>query len=82
MKHVMKNDLIKRSKDQNLNTVIEIVSNVEHVGFNHKFQDGYNLLQEIDTRFGTTFDVVSCFIKSISQLKDIIVFKSGEAIEK
>lgn len=84
---VMKNvitaePIISSEISKNLNLVKSIVSTVKHADFNQEMPDGYSLLQESPTRFGTTFDVVKRFLKSAEQLQLLISSKSGDSKDK
>lgn len=54
-----------------LKTMKEIVNYVKSAGLNDHLPDGFKLVQEVDTRFGTTFDVVERFVKSAAVLSEI-----------
>lgn len=83
MKHAMYDVRIQKSEiSKNLSSIKKIVSTVKHANFNEDLPEGYKLIQEVETRFGTTFDTVKRFIKSVSNLKSVLKTKSGDAAEK
>lgn len=72
MKTVIQSPKIKDSEIfRNLNCVKKIVSTIKHAGLNEKLPDGFAFLQEVETRFGTTYDVVKRFLKSESQISHL-----------
>lgn len=64
-----------------LTAIKNIVATVKHASLNDEMPEGYALLQEVTTRFGTTFDVVERFIKSASRLK-ILILQNVEMLLK
>lgn len=83
MKSVIASKEIKESEiSRNQAVVKSIVSTVKHAIFNDEISEGYAFIQEVTTRFGTTFDVVECFTNLAGALKQLLAIKSGETVEK
>lgn len=59
-----------------------IVSALKHADLNAQIQDGYTLIQEVCTKFVTTFDIVQRYIKSSCELREILLSNTGEAVNK
>lgn len=73
MKITMDTADIKLSQIANdLKSVKSIVSTFNHTGMNQELEDSYKLVQEVVTRFGTTYDVVERFIKSKAHVRLLI----------
>lgn len=64
MKHVMGSaEKYCGCVGKDLDRVNKIMALFKNSGFNARLPEGCALLQEVLTRFGTTFDVVTCFLK-------------------
>lgn len=63
---------------KDIDVVKEIVTGFKKAGWMHELADGYHLIQEAETIFGTTYDVLERFVKSGSQVHDILTAKVGQ----
>lgn len=73
MKHVMSSEEnVKRPIHDDPVRVKTIVRVFKHGNWNQFLPDGYALLQEVETRFGTTNTAVQQFLESFHLLSDII----------
>lgn len=59
-----------------------IVSKAKHKNFNDEPSDRGALIQEIETRFDTTFDMLKRFIPSFNTFKAFLLTKSSDPAEK
>ena len=59
---------------QNIKNIIRIF---KQSNWNSLLPAGYKLMQEVETRFGTTFQVVKRFLKSSAHVQDIIAVKDS-----
>ena len=59
-----------------------LVSIFKHASLNDQLPPGYKLIQEVETRFGTTHDVVVRFLKSFNLVVDIIDHYHGDSAKK
>ena len=60
-----------------LQSVKKIVRIFKQSNWNALLPEGYKLIQEVETRFGTTFQVVQRFLKSSSHVEEIISSKDS-----
>lgn len=79
MKHVVNHEI--RGKTiiaDDLERVKTIVRIFKQGGWNSLLPDGHALIQEVETRFGTTHSVVQRFLKSADKVGEIIARKDSE----
>lgn len=55
------------------------VGTVKHASPNEEMRGSFSLIQEVQTRFGTTFDVVCRFIKSAYLLAQLVASNSNDS---
>lgn len=83
MKSTIESEIIKSSQImKDLTVVKSVVGTVKHASLNDEMPDGYALIQEVPTRFGTVYDVVERFLKSVSTLKQLVSTKAGDSAKK
>lgn len=83
MKNVIHSEPITSSEIfKNLNFAKSIVSTVKHADFNQELPNGFSIIQESPTRFGTTFEVDKRFLKSSTHLQQLISTKNCDASAK
>ena len=83
MKSAMQHHSIQDSIIQkDLTNLKSLISTFKHASYNDELMNGYKLIQEVSTRFGTTCDVVTHFLKSEKKVWDLMESKSGEAAVK
>lgn len=83
MEAALQDTKIKESEiHQNLLTVKPIIANSKHASFNDGMKNGFKLIQEMPTRFGTTYDTVHRFIKCARHVRLLLDFKYGDASDK
>lgn len=58
------------------------VGTFKHANSFEELPDGYALIQEVPTRFGSTFDVTQRFIKSASRLTELVSAKTSDSSKK
>lgn len=63
---------------EDLRRVKTIVRIFKQGGWNASMQSGFRLIQEAETRFGTTLSVVKRFLKSANLVENMIVQKNSE----
>lgn len=79
MKNVMADDERKAGVvSTNLSSLKTIVRIFKQGNWNKDLPPGYALIQEIETRFGTTHDVAARFIKSADKVSRIVSEKDSE----
>ncbi|KAI0559172.1 Ribonuclease H-like protein [Gracilaria domingensis] len=80
MKHAVNAETTRNSVIANdLSSVKTIVRIFKQGNWNLSLPDGYALIQEVETRFGTTFAVVERFLKSSKHVASIIASKDSES---
>ncbi|KAI0558044.1 Zinc finger BED domain containing protein [Gracilaria domingensis] len=83
MKHAMEKEMASNSVIAadllNVKTVVRIF---KQGNWNQALPDGFALVQEIETRFGTVFGVVERFLKSSKNVASLIARKDSEPAKK
>jgi len=80
MKHCVqeqqREDSIERKVLIRVKTIVRVF---KHGNWNVLLPQGYSVIQEVETRFGTTHVVVESFLKSVDKVSDIIASKDSTA---
>ena len=66
------NDILKRVSED-FKKVKKIVEDLKRQGWNKNLQRGFRLLPDVETRFGTVFNVTQQFLKSAKHVWDLII---------
>jgi len=67
-----KNDPVLIKIHTDFKMMKRVVENSKRVPWNHMLPNGYRLIQEVDTRFGTHYLVAQRFLKSATKVQEII----------
>lgn len=83
MKNVMESGPINSSEIlKNFLLVKSIVATCKQSNINSQLPEGFRLIQDVSTRFGSSYDVVCRFLKSFQQLQGIVKAGSGDTFDK
>ena len=72
---ICRSDAVLTTVAKDLRSVKKIAEDANRSEWNHLLPDGYNLIQESGTRFGTHYQVVERFLKSANKVAFIWVLE-------